>query len=364
MFGQHFRRNTHHTRCCLGGIVGRHIPCGSRGCRRQIGFVRGRPIMTGGLRRRGNHLGRCDGGIALGGSRQLLSLLVERGGQHHLFTFVGIFGFLKTGFHGNHTGFFLFDFHFQFGNAFFQFINFILFGTQGLVIFNTRLIFVRLGRQHGPQGHHFLFQFFILTLEFADILLFLLQFIVNGQGMFHPQRTLKCQDGGLEFAEDISWFNVPDKGLDANGGQCTACGISTPQGLIQDHPLAQSLKSTTQYLHSEMFHQQMSCDILTEGHPSLTSLHTTVHTLNGHGGMTDNQIPFALFQSTHPTLNECGSRTLMKDTMSFQSIVRGLAHKDFGETQLNIDFGKGNGIRLQLHTSNLFGTGNALFVGF
>jgi hypothetical protein len=61
-----------------------------------------------------------------------------------------------------------------------------------------------------------------------------------------------------------------------------------------------------------------------------------------------------LRQSSGPALNDRRAGRLVKDAMRLETIVRMLAHKDFGLTQLHIRLGEHKRNRLVLHTANLF----------
>jgi hypothetical protein len=88
---------------------------------------------------------------------------------------------------------------------------------------------------------------------------------------------------------------------------------------------------------------------------------STVATLHSDNRILSNKVSFSSLEPSHPALNHCSARALVENAICFQRVMRGLSHKDLGETELDISLWESHGNRLPLHSTNLLESVDARF---
>jgi hypothetical protein len=104
------------------------------------------------------------------------------------------------------------------------------------------------------------------------------------------------------------------------------------------------------YIKTCIIHVPFASLVASDG--SLYCLHSVLN----------NEKVSLLLQPTRPALQDCCACGLVIDTMGFNAVVRVLSHKHLGLSKLHVRNGKSHCDGLVLHSANLFGQGETVFL--
>mmetsp|Transcript_29063 Transcript_29063/g.84178 ORF Transcript_29063/g.84178 Transcript_29063/m.84178 type:complete len:232 (-) Transcript_29063:775-1470(-) len=153
----------------------------------------------------------------------------------------------------------------------------------------------------------------------------------------------------------------PLTSLNLDRSKVATSGNSSECRLKLDGTSSRSIVLSSLDLHSIMICQQQSSRCFSKLVPSDTTLVTTIAPLHCVYSILENVVLFSLFKTTQPALDQGSARCLMEYAMRLKGIMRGLSHKYFRNTELDVSLGKRHGNGLMLHSPDFLEFRNPWF---